>query len=70
MTVFALVWFEQLISLTGSGLTEFVLGVWVFQRTGSPVTEKLETGSSRFVLYLYSRKENNPEQEQSGTGAL
>jgi hypothetical protein len=37
MTVFALVWFGQLVSLTGSGLTEFGLGVWVFQRTGSPV---------------------------------
>jgi MFS family permease len=37
MAVFALVWFGQLVSLTGSGLTEFALGVWVFQRTGSPV---------------------------------
>jgi len=33
--VFALVWFGQLISITGSGLTEFGLSVWVFQRTGS-----------------------------------
>ena len=37
MSVFVIVWFGQLISLTGSGLTEFALGVWVFQRTGSPV---------------------------------
>ena len=29
------VWFGQLISLTGSGMTEFGLSVWVFQRTGS-----------------------------------
>jgi DHA3 family macrolide efflux protein-like MFS transporter len=35
MRVFALVWLGQLVSLVGSGLTEFALGVWVFQRTGS-----------------------------------
>lgn len=33
--VFAIVWFGQLISLIGSGLTSFALGVWVYQRTGS-----------------------------------
>lgn len=32
---FLLIWFGQLISLTGSGLTGFALGVWVYQRTGS-----------------------------------
>ncbi len=32
---FLLIWGGQLISLTGSGLTGFALGVWVFQRTGS-----------------------------------
>lgn len=35
MGVFLLVWFGQLVSLTGSGLTSFALGVWVYQRTGS-----------------------------------
>lgn len=35
MRVFLLVWFGQLISLIGSGLTNFALGVWVYQRTGS-----------------------------------
>jgi len=35
MHVFLLVWFGQLISLIGSGLTNFALGVWVYQRTGS-----------------------------------
>ena len=30
MIVIALVWFGQLVSLTGSDLTEFALGVWVF----------------------------------------
>lgn len=32
---FMLVWFGQLISLIGSGLTSFSLGVWVFQQTQS-----------------------------------
>ncbi|MEA2176398.1 MAG: transporter, family, macrolide efflux protein [Blastocatellia bacterium] len=35
MTVFTLMLIGQLVSLTGSGLTTFALGVWVFQRTGS-----------------------------------
>ena len=35
MGVFFLVWFGQLISLIGSGLTSLALGVWVYQRTGS-----------------------------------
>jgi MFS family permease len=32
---FGLVWLGQLISLVGSGLTSFALGVWVYQKTGS-----------------------------------
>ncbi len=32
---FLLIWFGQLISLTGSGLTGFALGVWVYLRSGS-----------------------------------
>lgn len=32
---FALIWFGQLISLVGSGLTRFALSVWVFQQTGA-----------------------------------
>ena len=35
MGVFLIVWFGQVISLIGSGLTSFALGVWVYQRTGS-----------------------------------
>ncbi len=35
MSVFTLVWLGQVVSLMGSGLTGFALGVWVFQRTGS-----------------------------------
>jgi predicted MFS family arabinose efflux permease len=33
--VFLLIWFGQSISLLGSGLTGFAMGVWVYQRTGS-----------------------------------
>lgn len=33
--VFAWVWLSQLLSLTGSALTGFGLGVWVYQQTGS-----------------------------------
>jgi MFS family permease len=32
---FTVIWLGQLVSLTGSGLTGFALGVWVYQRTGS-----------------------------------
>lgn len=35
MNVFILIWFGQLISLIGSGLTGFALGIWVYQHTGS-----------------------------------
>ncbi|MBN1991917.1 MAG: MFS transporter [Anaerolineae bacterium] len=33
--VFGLVWFGQLVSLIGSGLTRFALGIWIFQQTGA-----------------------------------
>lgn len=32
---FAVVWFGQVISFIGSGMTSFALGVWVYQKTGS-----------------------------------
>ncbi len=32
---FALVWAGQLVSLLGSGLTGFALGIWIYQETGS-----------------------------------
>ena len=35
MRTFIVVWFGQLISTIGSGLTGFALGVWVYQETGS-----------------------------------
>lgn len=33
--VFSTVWFGQVVSMLGSGLTGFALGVWVYQTTGS-----------------------------------
>ena len=38
MRTFLLVWFGQMISLIGSGLTTFGLGVWVYERTGTVST--------------------------------
>ncbi|MEC4812391.1 MAG: MFS transporter [Scytonema sp. PMC 1069.18] len=35
MQVFILIWFGQLVSQIGSGLTRFALGVWVYQVTGT-----------------------------------
>ncbi|HEX2091247.1 MAG TPA: MFS transporter, partial [Longimicrobiaceae bacterium] len=32
---FLMIWTGQVVSLVGSGLTSFVLGVWVYQNTGS-----------------------------------
>ncbi|MDF5721974.1 MAG: MFS transporter [Rhizonema sp. PD37] len=34
MQVFILIWFGQLVSLIGSGFTNFALGIWVYQSTG------------------------------------
>jgi len=35
MRTFVTVWVGQLVSLVGSGLTQFALGIWVYQKTGS-----------------------------------
>ncbi len=35
MRVFGFIWFGQLVSLIGSGITSFALGVWVYEHTGS-----------------------------------
>lgn len=35
MLTFSFIWLGQLVSLIGSGLTGFALGVWVYQTTGS-----------------------------------
>jgi DHA3 family macrolide efflux protein-like MFS transporter len=35
MRIFIIIWLGQLVSLVGSGLTSFALGLWVYERTGS-----------------------------------
>src|SRR5437867_3252695 len=40
---FLLVWVGQLVSLVGSGLTAFSLGVWIYQRTDSTTQYALVT---------------------------
>jgi MFS family permease len=35
MRTFLMIWFGQLVSTLGSGLTGFALGVWIYQETGS-----------------------------------
>src|SRR4028119_591163 len=35
LRIFGLMWCGQLVSLVGSSLTRFALGVWVYARTGS-----------------------------------
>ena len=47
MSVFTLVWVGQVVSLMGTGLTGFGLGVWVYQRTGSITQYALITVCSR-----------------------
>ncbi len=34
MRTFLIIWLGELVSLMGSGMTSFALGVWIFQRTG------------------------------------
>jgi len=35
MRIFTTIWFGQLISTLGSGLSGFALGVWLYEETGS-----------------------------------
>src|SRR5437868_4601395 len=51
-SVFAFVWLGQVVSLMGSGLTAFALGVWVFQTTGSTMQYALMTICSRLPTIL------------------
>lgn len=34
MKTFFVIWLGQLLSMIGSGLTGFALGVWIFEQTG------------------------------------
>jgi MFS transporter, DHA3 family, macrolide efflux protein len=51
-SIFAFVWVGQVVSLMGSGLTAFALGVWVFQTTGSTMQYSLLTICSRLPTIL------------------
>ena len=54
MGVFILIWFGQLVSLIGSGLTGFALGVWVYQSTGSVTQFALISLSTTLPLITIS----------------
>jgi predicted MFS family arabinose efflux permease len=51
-SVFVLVWVGQVVSLLGSGLTAFALGVWVFQMSGSTTQYAFITVCSRLPAIL------------------
>ncbi len=54
MRVFFVIWAGQLLSIVGSGLTAFALGVWVFQRTGSATQFALIALSATLPAVLVS----------------
>lgn len=54
MRIFILIWFGQLISLLGSGLTSFALGVRVYQNTGSVTQFALITLCTTLPLVIIS----------------
>lgn len=51
---FLIVWFGQLFSVVGSGLTSFALGVWVLRETGSVTMFSLILLFSTFPAILFS----------------
>jgi MFS transporter, DHA3 family, macrolide efflux protein len=51
---FLYIWFGQLISIIGSGLTAFALGIWVLQKTGSVTMFSLILLFSTFPAILFS----------------
>lgn len=52
MRVFIFIWFGQLVSTIGSGLSNFALDVWVYQRTGSVTQFALAALSSQLPYIL------------------
>src|SRR5512143_2299299 len=51
---FGLIWFGQTISLLGSGLTSFALGIWVYQTTGEVTSYALIALFTVIVTLLLS----------------
>lgn len=54
MRNFFIMWVGQTISLTGSGLTSFALGIWVFQRTGSATALTLISFFTMLPIIVFS----------------
>ena len=54
MRVFSIIWFGQCVSVIGSGLTQFALGLWVYQQTGSVTRFALIALSSVLPRLLFS----------------
>jgi MFS family permease len=48
---FIIIWFGQLISVLGTGMTRFALLIWVYQQTGKATTVAL-LGFFTFVPYI------------------
>ncbi len=53
-STFGLIWFGQTISLLGSGLTSFALGIWVYQTTGKVTSYALVALFTVIVTLLLS----------------
>lgn len=51
---FGVVWFGQLVSTIGSGLTGFALGVWIFEQTGSSTLFALNILASTLPMLIVS----------------
>jgi DHA3 family macrolide efflux protein-like MFS transporter len=54
LKTFLFIWFGQLVSVIGSGLTNFALGVWVLKTTGSVTMYSLILLFSTFPAVLFS----------------
>ncbi len=54
LRAFLLVWFSQLVSVFGSGLTSFALGLWVYQQTGSVTAFSLMALAATLPRILFS----------------
>lgn len=66
MRTFSIMWFSQLISLIGSGLAGFALGVWVYERTGSATQFALISFLTTFPSIVLSRLPPRPASELTG----
>ncbi len=54
LRIFLIVWVGQLVSILGSGLTGFALGLWVYQRTGSVTAYSMMALASTLPHVLFA----------------